>query len=138
MEECIFCRIAKGGIPSSKVLEDENFLAFLDINPINKGHLLVIPKKHYGCFLDFPQDQLGPFFAFSQKAAKALIVTTKCDGFNLAMNNGRAAAQLVPHAHLHIMPRFTGDGFAFDWPTKKYEEGEMDRLAKRISSYVKK
>lgn len=110
-KDCIFCKIARGEIPSEKILDDENFFAIKDIHPKTKGHSLVIPKKHYKTLLDMPSSLLGEFFETTKKLALELMDEEKAQGFNLIMNNYEVAGQLVPHVHLHIIPRKKGDGF---------------------------
>jgi len=134
MTDCIFCKIIKGEIPCSKVYEDKNVLAFLDISPVNKGHALVIPKKHYADFLDMPDEAVKQIFTAAKRIANAIMKGTGAAGFNLGMNNRKAAGQLVFHAHLHIITRFEGDGLRH-WPGKKYGEGEAEETAGNIKKY---
>lgn len=112
MKTCIFCKIIAGEIPSYKVYEDDDFLAFLDINPVNLGHTLLLPKAHYRNLFDLPKNLLGKIGLILQKLAKAIKDSTKADGLNVIMNNEPSAGQLVSHSHIHLIPRFTGDGFA--------------------------
>jgi len=112
MKDCIFCKIAKGEIPSEKVLENENFIVIKDANPKVAGHSLVISKKHYKTLLDMPASLFGEFLETAKQAALKLIDETKAEGFNLMMNNYKVAGQIVPHVHLHILPRKKGDGFS--------------------------
>lgn len=109
--DCIFCNISRGEIKSEKILETENFFAIKDINPKTSGHSLVISKKHYKTFLDIPSSLLGEFFEIAKQLAFKLLDEEKAQGFNLVMNNYEIAGQLVPHAHLHLLPRKKGDGF---------------------------
>ncbi|MBW2990958.1 HIT family protein [Candidatus Woesearchaeota archaeon] len=132
---CIFCKIVKGEIPSNKIYEDNEFLAFLDIAPVNPGHALVIPKLHCKNLLDFPKAEETDLLEFIKKVAKAVVKATKAEGFNLGMNNGRVAGQLVDHAHFHIIPRFSGDGCKH-WPKKDYKEGEMEEVMKKIKNFL--
>jgi histidine triad (HIT) family protein len=111
MEECIFCKIAKGEIPIEKILETERFVVFKDSNPKVPGHSLVIPKEHYKTLLDIPDSLMGEFLETAKEAAFKLIKETGAEGFNLIMNNYEVAGQVVPHAHLHILPRKKNDGF---------------------------
>ena len=111
MEDCIFCKIVKGEIPSYKVYEDDDWFAFLDISPINLGHTLLVPKKHFRNLFDLPNNLLIKLGPVVQKLAMAIKDGVKADGLNLGMNNEPAAGQLVFHAHVHLMPRFTNDGF---------------------------
>ncbi len=134
--DCIFCKIAKGEIPSSKIHEDKDVIAFLDIAPANKGHCLVIPKEHYETLADLPPELLRKTMDVCQKVAKALSLSLGTDGFNLFMNNGRAAGQLVAHAHFHIVPRFSTDGIRFEWPHKKYDDKEMQAYQEKIKKFL--
>lgn len=133
MDNCIFCKIAKGEIPSAKIYEDEKYLAFLDIAPANKGHSLVIPKKHHETTLDMNAKELGKLMEIVHKVGEAINKALKPDGYNVFINNKPAAGQIVPHAHFHIVPRYSNDGIKFDWPKQKYAEGEMDKLKAKIT-----
>ncbi|MFA5737075.1 MAG: HIT family protein [Candidatus Paceibacterota bacterium] len=109
--DCLFCKIVSGKIPAYKIYEDDKFIAFLDIKPINFGHTLVIPKKHYRNLFDLPHDltvEIGPLI---KKIALAVKEATNADGINIGWNNEPAAGQLIYHSHTHIIPRFIGDGF---------------------------
>jgi len=110
-DPCLFCQIITGEIPSYKVYEDNDWLAFLDINPINLGHTLLLPKKHSRNLLDLPAGLLTKLGPVLQKLALSIKDATKADGINIGWNNESAAGQLVVHAHVHLIPRFTGDGF---------------------------
>ncbi|MBR9690858.1 HIT family protein [Candidatus Woesearchaeota archaeon] len=131
-EDCIFCKIAKGDIPSAKVYEDENTLAFLDIGPVNKGHTLVIPKRHSETLLHMDERDACHVMKTVQLVADAVKKATKAEGFNVLMSNFKAAGQVVPHAHIHIIPRFPNDGFKH-WEQSNYEEGEMEEVASKIT-----
>ena len=133
MNECIFCRIIKREIPCSKVYEDDRFLCFLDIMPINKGHILVIPKEHYETVLDMPDNLLKDIFVLAKKISKAVMDGTGADGFNIGINSYEAAGQVVMHMHLHIIPRFKDDGLK-SWANKQYSEGEEAEMAEKIKS----
>ena len=135
MDDCIFCKIINGEIPCSKVYENEKILAFLDIAPVNKGHTLVIPKKHYETLLDMPDNLLADLMKAAKKIAKAVIKAARTDGFNIMQSNKQTAGQAVPHFHLHIIPRQKDDGLKF-WPQQKYEEGEIEKIAKDISALL--
>src|SRR6056297_908993 len=116
-DDCIFCKIVKGEIPSRKVYESESSLAFLDINPVARGHTVVIPKKHYQNMLDISEGALKPFFSDLKKVSAKLKEKLDADGFNLLQNNFRAAGQLVDHFHFHVIPRRKNDE-AFKFPEK--------------------
>lgn len=131
---CIFCKIVKGELPCYKVYEDSNFLAFLDISPINQGHTLLISKKHFETVLDINETDFGKMMKMGKKLSAKIIKVVNADGFELRINNKKAAGQIVPHLHLHIMPRFNKDRLKFDWPTKKYSQKEMNVLAEKIKN----
>jgi histidine triad (HIT) family protein len=135
-DDCIFCKIVKGDIPSAKVYEDPDTLAFLDIAPNSKGHTLVVSKQHHEALLETPDDVLAKLMTVSKKVAAAVMKGTGAGGFNFNQNNYRIAGQLVPHIHFHIIPRFEGDGLKF-WPQKKYEEGEMEAVREKIEGALK-
>ena len=111
MEDCIFCKISKEEIPCKKVNEDENFLAFLDVNPQVEGHTLIMPKKHFETILDMPSSAGAELLDCVKKTALKLIDETKAEGFNVLNNNFESAGQVVKHVHFHILPRKKGDGF---------------------------
>ncbi|MBS3109132.1 HIT family protein [Candidatus Woesearchaeota archaeon] len=131
-DDCVFCKIAKGEIPASKVYEDKNYLVFLDIMPANKGHLLVIPKKHYLSLEEMPEKAATGLILIEQKAIKAMVKTLNPDGYNCLQNNHFAAGQLIPHAHVHIIPRYNSDRFKLDWPHISYDSGELDEFTRKI------
>ena len=136
MDDCVFCKIIKGDIPCSKVYEDEDTLAFLDIAPNNPGHTLVITKEHHETMLDTPDELLCKLIAAVKNVALGVKKATGCLGFNIAQNNYKMAGQLVPHIHFHIIPRVEGDGFKF-WPHKEYAEGEMEEWRNKIAEALK-
>jgi len=121
--DCVFCAIASGEIPSFKVYEDDLVLAYLDINPFTKGHTLVIPKEHVTGLLDADEALLAAVIARVKKVAAHLKQALPCDGFNILQNNGAAAGQTVMHLHFHIVPRYEGEPFTF-----KSHEGDMNAL----------
>jgi histidine triad (HIT) family protein len=114
MATCIFCKIIKKESPASLVYEDAVCLAFMDIRPVNPGHLLVIPKKHVASLSELNADECGRLFAAAHKLAAAVRESgVRCEGVNLHLADGKAAGQEVFHVHAHVFPRFTGDGFGF-------------------------
>ncbi|MFH1211332.1 MAG: HIT family protein [Candidatus Woesearchaeota archaeon] len=129
--DCIFCKIAKGEIPCQKLYEDSDFIAFLDIHPSNKGHLLLVPKQHFSGLLDMPENVSAKILATAKKVAAAAVKGLGADGFNLTQNNGSAAGQVVMHFHFHIIPRFKDDGLR-NWPPKKTSDAELNEVAGRI------
>lgn len=111
---CVFCAIVAGEIPSFKVYEDDLVLAYLDINPFAKGHTLVIPKAHTEGLLDTPEETLAAVIARVKKIAARVKSVLKADGFNILQNNGEAAGQTVKHVHFHIVPRFGNEPLTFE------------------------
>jgi histidine triad (HIT) family protein len=130
--DCIFCAIAAGEIPSFKVYEDEEVLAYLDINPFSEGHTLVIPKVHSTGLLDAPETTLAMLVARVKKVAAHLKEALPCDGFNILQNNGAAAGQTVPHIHFHIVPRYGDGGGEISFANSKGDMAALAKLAERI------
>jgi len=120
---CVFCAIAAGEIPSFKIYEDDLVLAYLDINPFTKGHTLVIPKAHSEGLLDTDEKTLAAVIARVKKVAAHLKAALPCDGFNILQNNGEAAGQTVKHLHFHIVPRYGNEPIVFESHT-----GDMNAL----------
>jgi len=110
MDDCIFCKIVKGEIPSEKILENENFLAFLDIHPEVEGHTLVVPKEHFETILDFDSSLSKELIDFIKEVYEILNKKFNSTGFNLVQNNFKSAGQIVDHIHFHILPRRENDG----------------------------
>ncbi len=131
-QECIFCKIVAGDIPAASIYEDEAVLAFLDIGPIQKGHVLVIPKSHAATLDACTPDILRAMGRVLGRLGKAVVEATGCDAYNCLCNNGRASGQLVDHVHFHIIPRFEGDGVFTQWPAGQYEEGGLEAMATAI------
>lgn len=131
-DDCLFCKMVVGEIPVTKIYEDEDVLAFLDIGPISDGHTLVIPKQHFEKLHDCPMEFLGRVGSQLGKIAEAVTDAMNSDGYNVLCNNGRAAGQLVEHLHFHIISRKTGDGLFGKWPAYKYEQGKIEAIAKKI------
>jgi histidine triad (HIT) family protein len=131
--DCLFCKIIKGEISAHKVYEDDNVLCFLDIYPHAKGHTVVIPKKHYENFLDMPDSEMGHFWQVVKKVTGLLKDKLKADGFNVGLNGGEMAGQAVPHLHVHIFPRFEGDGGgSFHSVIKNPGEEKLEDILKEI------
>ena len=135
MEECLFCKIVKGELPSSKIYEDEDTLAFLDIFPVNKGHSLVISKEHYENIFDVPAESLSKISSVMKNVADAVKKGVNADGISIAQSNGKSTGQVIPHIHFHIIPRFKDDGLKL-WPQGKYKEGEIDKYKETISKFL--
>ena len=131
----IFLKIINREIPAEIVYEDEDFIAILDINPVNPGHTLLIPKETYVDIFDIPEELLKKIGPLIKKVSQAVKEATGAEGLNIGMNNGEIAGQVVPHAHIHIMPRIKDDGHQL-WRGKPYKEGEMKEMAKKIRKSV--
>ena len=129
---CIFCKIVKGEIPSVKLYEDAETLAFMDINPVHDGHCLVIPKAHSATVFEIAPEDFAATARTAAKVAKAVKAAVPCDGFNLMQANGEGAGQSVGHLHLHIVPRKNGDGQLFNWEPKAGERDRIAAVAERI------
>ena len=130
---CVFCAIAEGEIPSFKVYEDDLVLAYLDINPFTEGHTLVIPKAHTTGLLDTPDETLAATIARVKKVAAHLKDALPCDGFNILQNNGESAGQTVRHVHFHIVPRYAKDaGAEISFANRKGDMEHLAALAERI------
>lgn len=135
MNDCIFCKIVAGEIPAEKVYEDENTIAFLDITPVNPGHVLVIPKTHHKNMFDTPNEVLYNLIDTTKKIAAALKEDGE-EGVNVISNNEPAAGQVVFHTHFHIVPRNSNDGIKL-LHGKEYGEGEMQKTGEKIRNALK-
>ena len=132
MADCVFCMIRDGKIPSAKVYDDDRTLAFMDINPLTRGHCLVVTKTHAAALYDAELEDLKAAIATAKKVAGALRKALNPDGLNVLQANGAAAFQSVPHFHLHLIPRWTGDGKGFDWKLVPGNREEIMGTADRI------
>jgi histidine triad (HIT) family protein len=134
MADCVFCMIRDGKIPSAKVYDDQRTLAFMDINPLSRGHCLVVPKAHAATLFEAEPEDLKAAIATAKKVAGAIRKALNPDGLNLLQANGAAAFQSVPHFHLHLIPRWTNDGKGFDWKEVPGNREEIMGTADRIRS----
>ncbi|HEX8236713.1 MAG TPA: HIT family protein [Abditibacteriaceae bacterium] len=136
MSDCIFCNIVLGKSPASVVYRDEHCTAFMDIQPVNAGHVLIVPNRHATYLADLDAETGAQMFRVAQQIAAALRNSgIKCEGVNFLLADGKAANQEVFHVHLHVIPRFQGDGFGFTFPsgyTEKPERSELDTTAQQI------
>jgi histidine triad (HIT) family protein len=130
--DCVFCKIVAGEIPSFKLYEDGETLAFMDINPVHDGHCLVIPKEHYPTVFDVAPDAFAAAARAAIKVANAVNAATKPDGLNLIQSNGPGAAQSVQHFHLHVLPRRMRDGLAINWGLKPGDRARIAEVGERI------
>jgi histidine triad (HIT) family protein len=132
--DTIFSRIVKGEIPSAKVLETDRALAFLDISPVNHGHVLLIPKEAYSSIDDLPDDLAAHLGSLLPRLSRAVRKATGADGINVIVNNGEVAGQTIFHVHFHIIPRFHGDPVRWPWPHQRYEEGTMKGMQSKVEN----
>jgi len=131
MDECIFCKIIKGEIPSFKIFENEKVFCFLDINPLAKGHTLVIPKEHYKDNFDIPENDLKEIISVAKNLSIKVKETLNAEGVNLVNASGESAEQSVFHFHLHIIPRYKDDGLEMNkWWQSKAQKADFEELKK--------
>jgi histidine triad (HIT) family protein len=136
-EDCIFCKIVDGVIPCSKVYEDDRALAFMDICPINKGHLLVVPKEHFQTVLDMEPELYAHLSAVICRLARAVNDALSPDGLNVLQLNGKAGNQVVPHVHVHLAPRWHGDGVTVSaWEPIPGNMKEISEVAANIRKFI--
>ncbi|OGD65529.1 HIT family hydrolase [Candidatus Berkelbacteria bacterium RIFOXYA2_FULL_43_10] len=140
MEECIFCKIVKGEVPSSKIYEDDLVIAFMDIKPVNPGHALVVSKEHQKYISDLDDKSTARLISVAGKINKALRKSEiRCEDVNYFLADGEVAGQEVAHAHLHIIPRFKNDGFGLKFPAeygKMLSGEELNKSASNIIKYL--
>lgn len=135
-DDCIFCKIAKGDIPSATIYENNDLKVFLDAAPANKGHALIVPKEHYDNIFQLDAETAGKIFSMATVVARAIREETKCDGMNIVQNNGEAAGQTVNHFHLHIIPRNSGDEVTVSWKPHDVNPDEQSELAKSVKKKI--
>ena len=129
---CIFCKIIHGQIASSRILETDHLLSFLDIHPVNPGHCLIVPKGHYAQVDDLPPSLAAQTGSVLPRLCRAIRAATGADGINVIINNGRAAGQTIDHCHWHIIPRFREDTVNWPWPQGEYLGDELGQMQFRI------
>ena len=136
MEDCTLCRIIKGVAPASTVYFDEKVMAIMDIQPVNSGHALIIPKIHAAQLSELDEETGAHMFKIAMRIAEALRQSDiKCEGINLFLADGEIAGQEIFHVHLHVIPRFRGDGFKIRFGpnySSRPEREELDRIGKKI------
>ncbi len=136
-DNCIFCKIIDGKIPSATVYEDEDFKAIMDIAPAAKGHIILLPKKHCENLFELEEEITSKALLVAKRIALAMKEELGFDGMNLLQNNGEAAGQTVFHFHIHLIPRFVKDQVKMTWKTGSYAEGEAVRIAKAIADRIR-
>lgn len=135
-DECIFCKIIQGGIPCFKVLDDDGVLAFMDVNPVAPGHVLIVPKHHFKDIMETPPEWVGKAFAGAGRVARAVRKTLAPDGINIVQANGPGAKQSVFHLHVHVIPRGMDDGLAMNWELVPGDMDAIARLAEQIAANI--
>ena len=136
MTDCVFCKIRDGQIPSVKIAEDERTLTFMDINPLNHGHCLVVTKRHADTIYEADPEDLRAAVTTAQRVAKTIRDVLAPDGLNLLQANGAAAFQSVPHFHLHLLPRWVGDGKGFDWALVPGDRDAITKTGARLRAHL--
>ncbi len=132
MDNCIFCKIANGVIPSNTLYEDEDFRVILDIEPATKGHALILPKKHFANLCELPDEYAGKVFVVAKNMAEKMQKALEFDGLNVLQNNGGAAGQTVFHFHMHLIPRYDNDNAGLDMSGKKAADYDLSEVAAKI------
>jgi len=135
--ECIFCKIINGEIPAVKVLDEELVVAFMDINPSSKGHMLVVPKNHVENIFEIPESDLRALIKAVKRCAKAVKVALNAEGITILQLNGKASNQIVPHLHVHVIPRWENDGLSIsNWEMKLGDMEEIKNIAQEIKKNI--
>ena len=132
-DNCIFCKIIAGEIPSHTLYEDEQFKVILDVGPATKGHALILPKEHYANLYELPEDVAMNVMKLAKKMIQVMTDRLGCDGFNLVQNNGEVAGQTVFHFHLHLIPRYKDDGEILKYNVKSFSQEELSEIKKQIT-----
>lgn len=133
---CLFCRIVAGEIPAAKVFENDDAVAFLDIHPVNFGHVLVVAKGHHATLAELPDSTAAAMAVLLPRLTRSILAATGAGGLNVVINNGEAAGQTIHHSHWHLIPRFRDDAVRWPWPHQSYPDGELDRFRARIAEGV--
>jgi histidine triad (HIT) family protein len=135
MNDCLFCKITKGEIPSNKVYENKEFVAFLDIEPVAPGHTIVIPKEHFPKLTQTNEETLEKLLKIVVKIVPGILKATHSTGYNVVINTEKEAGQIIFHTHVHIVPRKEGDGLRF-WQKHIEEEADLKALAGKIRENI--
>lgn len=132
MENCIFCKIAAGEIPSTTLYEDQDFRVILDLGPASKGHALILPKEHYANIYEIPDELASKAIILAKKMAGIMTRALKCDGFNIVQNNGEPAGQTVFHFHVHLIPRYEDDQVGLTWNPGSLTEEDKEEVLRKV------
>lgn len=131
-DNCIFCKIIAGEIPSHTLYEDEQFKVILDVGPATKGHALILPKEHYANLYELPEEVAMNVMKLAKKMVQLMTDKLGCDGFNLVQNNGEVAGQTVFHFHMHLIPRYKNDGEILKYNVQSFSQDELAEIKKQI------
>ena len=134
-DNCIFCKLANGVIPTNSIYEDEDFKVFLDVNPASKGHALIVPKTHYANIYEIDEEIAAKAMKLAKRLATKMTNVFKCDGFNLLQNNNEAAGQTVFHFHMHLIPRYLNgkNNDILNWSHETFSAEEMTEICKSLT-----
>ena len=135
-DDCIFCSLANGTIPTNKIYEDDDFAVILDAAPAAKGHALIIPKQHADNLYEIPDEIAAKVFPLAKKIALAMKESFHCNGVNILQNNGLAAGQTVYHFHTHVIPRYIGDTLGLGWKPDKPSDEEQAETCNLLKSVL--
>ncbi len=134
---CVFCKIVQGDIPSARVFETDSVVVFLDINPLNPGHTLLVPRSHHAHLGELPDEIAAHVGSLLPRLCRAVKAATGAEGLNVVINNGSVAGQTIDHCHWHIIPRFAHDSIHWPWPQGKYSGDELSQMKARIEGELK-
>lgn len=127
-DDCIFCKLANGVIPTNSIYEDEDFNVILDLAPATKGHALILPKEHADNLYELPEETAAKAMVLAKKLATHMTQKLECDGFNIVQNNGTVAGQTVFHFHMHLIPRYKKDGQTIAWKPQEMSGEELKKI----------
>ena len=133
-DNCIFCKLANGEIPTSTIYEDDDFRVILDASPATKGHALIIPKEHYANIYEIDEEVAGRAFKLAKKMVTKLTAVLGCDGYNIVQNNGEVAGQTVFHFHMHLIPRYKNDDAGFGWKSGELTDADRDEILAKLAA----
>ena len=135
-DNCIFCKIANGEIPSATLYEDEEFRVILDLGPASKGHALILPKSHAANIYELSDEMAAKAMILAKKMATAMTAALKCDGFNIVQNNGECAGQTVFHFHMHLIPRYKGDQVGITWKPGELSDADKEEILLKVKEQL--
>lgn len=131
-DDCIFCKLANGVFPTNSIYEDDDFNVILDLGPATKGHALILPKEHYKNIYELPEETAGKVFKLAKKLATEMTDKLGADGFNIVQNNNEVAGQTVFHFHMHLIPRYEGDGQHILWEPTSPSPEELTAIKNQL------